>query len=608
MNSLTCSFCEKEVSTFVLPCLHSGCRKCLQEVADNNHLGSIVACLKCETKVPVSKEGVLDGLKLLQFSINDVILGHMKGLKLCHSVDLDSEENIVNVEFNDVGKFAAQKNLPDKNGTQNDHRGDKIEHLLYPCNSMDFKEYCFDCDVLVCSKCLTKHHHGHNTVSFVTFVENKKSYIHEMLRQLKKRLAVKQQKMDQVEYMTSNMAEALSTMEKEIEERALYICELVLKKKEVLINRLNNMFAKEKEFYEQFQSKMQHDFEEMNAVVHFTDVVMKSGTDFELMNIHNELSGKLSSLLQKSEEALQLLNMKLDIPDYGKEEIYLNKLYGGIIEGDIVCGNADLLSTIKCDLSWPVGMVVASGCDYVVAGKNGAHDQEGRVLSYNRKGEICFVHKFSGNVVPCDVCHTKESFVLVSTSDGNISSLSETGMLLNIWKNVFNGGGKMTEANGLIYISSAGENAIHVYNTKGVFQHTILLPMYDNEMLNPVCIAVSNTRQIAVTCEKLEKVFLVDNTGCMQHVFESGKDTSHPLVCPSALTFDAFNNLLVADFTSDSIHLISNSGHFLGCLLSTEHGISCPNAMAFDHDGHLLIAQYGGDVQIYRYLSYAKQT
>ena len=105
-----------------------------------------------------------------------------------------------------------------------------------------------------------------------------------------------------------------------------------------------------------------------------------------------------------------------------------------------------------------------------------------------------------------------------------------------------------------------------------------------------------------------DSIFIANMSGCIVHVIENSKDMPTPIVCPSALIFDAFSNLLIADFTSDNIHLVSKSGHYLGCLLSSEHGISCPNAMTFDHDGHLLIAQYGGDVQVYRYLSYVKQT
>jgi len=77
--------------------------------------------------------------------------------------------------------------------------------------------------------------------------------------------------------------------------------------------------------------------------------------------------------------------------------------------------------------------------------------------------------------------------------------------------------------------------------------------------------------------------------------------------CPSALCCDAFNNILVADFTSDCVHLVSPAGRFLGRLLTKDDGISCPTFLSLDVDrGRLYVGQYGGEVLVFRYLSCIK--
>jgi len=74
----------------------------------------------------------------------------------------------------------------------------------------------------------------------------------------------------------------------------------------------------------------------------------------------------------------------------------------------------------------------------------------------------------------------------------------------------------------------------------------------------------------------------------------------------SAVCTDAFDNVLVSDFLANSVHLVSRGGQHLGRLLTQSHGIACPNFLSIDHDGHLYVGQYGGDVLVFRYLSYVK--
>ena len=69
---------------------------------------------------------------------------------------------------------------------------------------------------------------------------------------------------------------------------------------------------------------------------------------------------------------------------------------------------------------------------------------------------------------------------------------------------------------------------------------------------------------------------------------------------------DAFDNVLVADFVGNGVHLISRTGLHLGRLLNKTHGVACPNFLTLDQDGRLYVGQYGGDVLVFRYLSYIK--
>ena len=87
---------------------------------------------------------------------------------------------------------------------------------------------------------------------------------------------------------------------------------------------------------------------------------------------------------------------------------------------------------------------------------------------------------------------------------------------------------------------------------------------------------------------------------------DNPQDNPNFLRCPSAVCCDSFDNILIADFMNDRIHLVSSSGEFLGYLLLREDGVSCPNFLTIDHEGQLIVGQYGGDINVYNYLNYTK--
>ena len=164
----------------------------------------------------------------------------------------------------------------------------------------------------------------------------------------------------------------------------------------------------------------------------------------------------------------------------------------------------------------------------------------------------------------------------------------------------------MAEHGDTLYVTSHGDQGILVLDQDGEQIDMIIPNVVDQsakQSVIPNQIAISGDGQCAFTCLHSKKVYLMTLTTHHTQL------VSHENIqCPSALLFDAFGNLLIADFTSDSIHLVA-SGHglYYGKLLTKRHGIACPNALAFDSDGHLLVAQYGGDVLVVRYRSFEKR-
>lgn len=609
MLQFKCDFCCVQKSLFVLPCLHTSCKACLNSLVDCSTTSAtiigVAPCLKCGTQIPVSKDGIPKKLKTL--SVNDLTNIHTNGARVCshlslilsHSnpeaslpLDTDADVTDINIDLNSVNK--------------SDLSGCNFAHSF---SGVISHNYCCECDMILCKKCTAtatgSEHVEHNVVECDSFVKHKKEYLNELLNILKNKLTWQDAEIQHVNCLSNHLSDTFDTLKAEIQQRADDLCEVIIKKKESMIRHLYQIITKEGEYYKKKLLALKASMEFSKNAFHFANFVIKESTDLELINLHNDISSKLSDLVHETEETLQLCSVKVDVPDKGKEEVYLDRLFGQIMQGEVVCGNAELVSTFQCDLNWPTAMDVTSSYEYLVTGKYGAFEQEGQVLSCDRKGNICMRSSIPNKQLPCDILYTKSNKILLTASEGMVYTLAKSGTVTDVWNNAFSGGGKIAEGNGNIYITSTKEGTVNAFSTTGRLLSKI--EIIDDVQLKPHLICVDGNRMV-ITSEGSEKIYFSDLNGNVTCIYDCAREKVKPIICASALCFDPLGNLLISDFSADSVHIVSRQGHALGHLLTKRNGISCPNSMMFDRDGHLLIGQYGGDVKVFRYLSCEKYT
>lgn len=71
---------------------------------------------------------------------------------------------------------------------------------------------------------------------------------------------------------------------------------------------------------------------------------------------------------------------------------------------------------------------------------------------------------------------------------------------------------------------------------------------------------------------------------------------------PRGIACDRFGHVLVADYNSNSVHLLDHSGRFLRLLLTDADGMFGPTSIAIDEDGFLWIGGGNATVRVYRYI------
>ena len=591
----------------LLPCLHITCDTCLIEhiqiASSNSELnghsrpstGTIFTCKSCGFIVKVPHNGI-DGFRNFP----------LENTKLNNSNNMFANTN------GDVQDMQTSKDILQN---QNGHENEPVNsnHGNRDVENIHSKFFCLTCDQFERTSC-ENFNHKCEEGSKVSL--QKEQYIHKLLKDAEKRSSRDAAKSRQISQIKDNLSNLKMSLTTEIEDRAQALCDMILKRRDNLLLELNNTFTSHSSKYDEITSTLNESMKTINDVKTFVDNVFELQEEESrdvLLNFHNEMSTRLLQVIHQAEADLEIVNLKLDIPEVGKEESHLEKLYGTLMQGNVLCENANLLASFQIDLNWPTGMAISKGKDFVIAGKTGALESQGKILFYSKNGVKMNKLEWQDNCIPYGIATTSNGHLLISDNRGRIHKLSSFGDTVAVWENRFKGSGRLSiNTKGNVHVTSSDEKCVHLYSASG--QHLLTFPSDndDTHLSQPNAIATNSYDDIILADDADSKVHMYDKQGTHQFTYTGPRkspDTSETfleLKCASSICCDPFCNILVADFTNDCIHLVSKSGQFFGYLLTKENGISCPTFVFLDADGRLFVGQYGGDIKVFQYLSLVK--
>ena len=477
--------------------------------------------------------------------------------------------------------------------------------------------FCNECNRLMCQACRETLHGGHAATRLKDFLASRRLYVQKLAEQLKMKQERHERRLHQVETAQEQLDNTKKSLERAIRSRADCLSQMVFRRRDDLLRELEKEYAS---CVDQYRSKVDLLMGEMSSFddsVRFAEAVIAVANLDDIVNLHDDITSQLNRLVNHVEEArLELLSMHIDIPEAGKEESLLDRLFGLLVRGNVSCGGADLLLTFNVNLQWPTSFAMVKGSrDFAIAGKSGAFASEGKVLFYDRLGGQVATYVFEENCLPLDMVSTSGGDIFVSDSRGRIIKFTSAGRLVEIWEDRFAGGsaGRMALTNNGLYIlvsSSSPQKCIRKYMTSDCrLVETIQLRTggATSDLIDVNSIATNSSSDIVVSVSETKAVHVFSACGRFLHTYpDTTVAASGMMKCPSAVACDPFGNILVADFTGDCIHLIAQSGQFVGRMLTCDDGISCPNFVVLDPDGHLCVGQYGGEILLFRYLSYVK--
>ena len=620
----------------MLPCLHVTCQPCLVQFLlnksstykDTNCAAAIFTCPCCSYAIQLPADGV-DGLKDASFLQtanssavipDDASVVQLNDNKSCKQTSTPLLSLAVNCGAGDghangtallSGNFSQSLLETDTERLQKYVGSSKhcTEMLHVSSEDIEERSNCGDSDL--------------------TSLDDTVGLMRSQISRLSLDASVRQQDCQQtlqhVKLAAHDLDARKAELRQTISQRADYLCQLICSRRDQLLNEVEREHSQSYEVYS----------DRMNAVAAYSRSLEDSCLFASAVLAANDVSAevevdvvaRLNQLIlcdmpgvQGPSDMPQIAAMRLDVPDSQHEEAFMEKLFGSVVSGTV--GTIEFLNSFNTELQWPTGFVMTHSHDSVLVGKAGAFAEEGAVMFYDSHGTCVHRHSLPAGHLPVDVIAVGGGDILVSDVSGRVTKFSLSGRLTEEWSDVFQGpsGHMAVNGRGEILITSAGECCIHQYRDSE--RLTSFSLQWPDDCLSAVpditAITVNSHNEIIITASNFHNPYFFSAGGQFLHsslteIVDEGVGASMQngvkstaVALPSAVCCDSFDNVLIADFIGNSIHLVSRSGLHLGCLLTKTHGIACPNFVALDQDGRLYVGQYGGDVLVFRYLSYVK--
>ncbi|XP_062589456.1 uncharacterized protein LOC134251102 [Saccostrea cucullata] len=193
------------------------------------------------------------------------------------------------------------------------------------------------------------------------------------------------------------------------------------------------------------------------------------------------------------------------------------------------------------------------------------------------------------------------------TQDNNITEFIKTGdwLPLSIHSSHINGDllvgmMKLTETKGLFKMRKIKkESKVTRYNKTGKELQNIQRDNKGQDLYGEPCYITENINgDICTSGYDKAAVVVVNKSG--QYRFSYTGQASE--FSPFGICIDVFGHILVSDEISNSVHLLDQDGQFLSLLLTQQQGVEFPRSVCVDDENNLYVRQLTNTLTVYKYL------
>ncbi|CAH3038486.1 unnamed protein product [Porites lobata] len=569
-DEVSCSVC---MCTFTdpkqLPCLHSFCLHCLNEIQRTSGVHGKITCPECRRQFQISGSGNPSELPT-NFRINSLL--DVLAIKKCGTVDVkcrNCEKRSTQTlycfqccsfwcEECIVGHNMIRENKDHRTLALKDFQDQDIKAVLERpafCQKKhhekeELKFFCKGCKVAICSTCAMTLHEGHGKMPLQQATDERKTQINSMIRSLKDKVLEKQKDVEQFNQKSIAFQSKVTEVKSQVQSFVDQIIAIIEARKQDVFDAVDNQAKKSLESLSQKKDEVEKQLKIIESAIEKTETLLKRSFSTEILGFNETFD----SILQ--EQSTQENRDTECIPRFSftksKKLINLLSMSEGI-------GNVKFVfSEPKAQQSGTKGKESSK----VIAGNKGANVRDspletqvqtrrfGSVLSFGQKGKSVGMLNWPWGVAVND----QDEIAVTECWNHRVSVFSSDGTHLRSF-------GRWGNNNG--------------------------------EFWNPTGITFDSHGNIVVADSWNHRVQVFDRNGNFLSKFGQQGSPANQLKYPEGLSINGNGDIIVADLGNKLIKIFSSSGGYLrkfgraGSLVEPYHCIQ--------HGQYFIVSDHGDD-------------
>ena len=573
----------------ILPCFHTFCLHCLNELQRTSGKHGEITCPECRRKFQVPGSGypkdlpanfrmnsLLDVMAIQKCSVAGVKCGNCDKtsaksfycFKCCAfwCDDCITAHNIIRA--NKDHKVLAIKDFQDQD----------IENVLRRpvfCQkehheNKKLKFFCKDCEVAICNTCVVTLHEGHVKVPLQDAANERKLRLESLLESQKEKALQKRNMITRLQSECNEIQEQVSCVKKSAQNLVDNLMRVIQAKKQELFKEVEDKAQQSIERLVEQQSDVENELQRIETLIEKTETFLKRSTNAEIVHFN--------TLFQ------EVVTDKADQVDWDRKDLghlvfFANKSLMAKANSEGFGSLKQIISQTQSSNSTADG----KGITKVTVGL----EAQFVLTTRNAENEQCYEQ--------CDIvtvelirnddgreCATEAQVQDNKDGSYNISYFAkeagtcQTSVMVNgehVSGSPFTVQVKPRQYKPVLSFGGKGSSA-------GMF-------------VGPWGVAVNERNEIAVTDSKNHRVQIFSSDGTYLRSFCSKGDQEGELIHPLGIAYLNNGNIVVADVSNHRLQIFTEQGKYLtqtGGKGNLDHQFDYPWGLSVDSDGNIIVA------------------
>ena len=468
-----------------------------------------------------------------------------------------------------------------------------------------------------------KEHDGHRCGQLQEAAKRDRKFVQFKLGLINTKAALFKNSLEELKEYEKEVIKSVKNLEEAIENQQEQLHHLVDKACEEILHQVEGYKNGEIDRLETLKVEHQNTLNKIQNTCEFTNNLLTHGQDVEFLSLKGQVMQQLTDLQDLAPSAIeQKLQLTYSHVNVIEEDIQLmlGQVNGKMATFKRMTGDSLTTKQISHDAPLPPRQIISyptktkedkKGCCPTSVTTN-SDDDVIIVDDINKKIKIFYNNgDLKTQITPEGENKLVDPWGVAVTKDGNIAVTDRSTRDVKIFTyegEFVSSFGKHLRSPWGIAVNSNGDIIVTDTGAKNVFVHDLegkLLYSLDNDPENPMflCpeyVTVNQNDDIIVSDFEKHCIKVFDSQGRLLYDYGTRGKVNGSFDVPCGVCTDTQENILIADYQNQRIHLLSPEGQFKCFPVTSENGIKWPQAIAVDSHANLIVVD-GNIVKVFRY-------